>query len=99
MTESDDTIETLLAACRRDHAAWINGDPSGYVLPEDATLMAAMGGTGRGGDLVGRDPELELGLWRRGHDVDVVVARRDTCSGPARGACGVDGCAPLGRRR
>jgi ketosteroid isomerase-like protein len=49
VNETEDTIEKLLAACRRDHAAWINGDPSGYVLPEDATLMAAMGGTGRGG--------------------------------------------------
>jgi hypothetical protein len=49
VNETEDTIEELLAACRRDHAAWINGDPSGYVLPEDGTLMAAMGGAGRGG--------------------------------------------------
>ena len=49
VNNSKDTIEELLAACGRDHAAWINGDPSGYVLPEDATLMAAMGGVGHGG--------------------------------------------------
>jgi hypothetical protein len=34
MDETNRVVEDLLAQCRRDHDAWINGDPSGYALPD-----------------------------------------------------------------
>jgi hypothetical protein len=40
-----DIIEALLERCRQDHAAWINGDMSGYSLPSGATIMGAFGGS------------------------------------------------------
>ena len=73
VNELEDTIESLLAVCRRDHAAWINGDPSGYVLPDDTTLMAAMGGTGRGGLTTAQRQRKGNSKWESGSgDVDLV---------------------------
>jgi hypothetical protein len=66
VNEPEITIESLLAVCRRDHAAWINGDPSGYVLPENATLMAAMGATGRGGLRTGQRQREGNSNWESG---------------------------------
>jgi hypothetical protein len=73
VSEPEDTIESLLAVCRRDHAAWINGDPSGYVLPEDATVMAAMGATGRGGLRTSQRQRQGNSMWESGSgDVQLV---------------------------
>src|SRR5262245_63813203 len=47
-TESDE-VEALLARCERDHLSWINGDGSPYALPEDGTIMGALGGASKGG--------------------------------------------------
>ena len=59
-------LEELLARCRRDHAAWINGDPSGYVLADDATLMAAFGGVGRGGTRTAQRQREGNSMWESG---------------------------------
>ena len=48
MSEEDVPTE-LLERCRRDHHAWINGDGSGYALPDDGTVLGAVGGWSGGG--------------------------------------------------
>jgi ketosteroid isomerase-like protein len=46
MDLSDEVVAALFERCRRDHAAWINGDMSGYTpLPDEATIMGAFGGS------------------------------------------------------
>lgn len=45
----DEVLAELQAACRRDHLAWINGDASGYALPEDGTIFGGIGGFSVGG--------------------------------------------------
>jgi hypothetical protein len=71
--KTEDTIAQLLATCRRDHAAWINGDPSGYVLPDDASLMGAMGGTTRGGGRTAQRQRYGNTMWESGSgDVELV---------------------------
>lgn len=49
MDDASDVLEQLRARCRRDHLAWINGDASGYALPDDGTILGAVGGHGPGG--------------------------------------------------
>ena len=49
MSEANDVVHELLARCERDHLAWINGDGSPYALPEDGTILGALGGAARGG--------------------------------------------------
>jgi hypothetical protein len=46
---NDDLLQELLQRCRHDHAAWINGDGSPYALPDDGTIMGAVGGYSFGG--------------------------------------------------
>lgn len=46
---ADEIVGELFARCERDHLAWINGDGSYYGLPEDGTIMGALGGAFRGG--------------------------------------------------
>jgi ketosteroid isomerase-like protein len=46
---SEEQLEELLSRCRRDHHSWINGDGSPYALPEDGTVMGAVGGYSFGG--------------------------------------------------
>ena len=71
---TEDVIEQLLARCRRDHAAWINGDASGYVLPDDASLMGAMGGTSRGGERMAQRQRYASSMWESGSgDVELVA--------------------------
>ena len=43
-------MTVLLERCRRDHLAWINGDGSGYAMPDDGTIMGAVGGHSFGGN-------------------------------------------------
>ena len=45
----DEVLTELLERCRRDHHAWINGDGAGYALPEDGTILGAVGGWSHGG--------------------------------------------------
>jgi ketosteroid isomerase-like protein len=49
MANDDPVVAALLERCRRDHHAWINGDGSGYALPEDGTILGGIGGYGFGG--------------------------------------------------
>jgi ketosteroid isomerase-like protein len=46
---TDTTLLALLARCRSDHRAWINGDGAPYGLPDDGTIMGALGGCATGG--------------------------------------------------
>lgn len=50
MESQSEAITVLLERCRRDHLAWINGDGSGYALPDDGTIMGAVGGHSFGGN-------------------------------------------------
>jgi hypothetical protein len=50
MNETDAVVEELVVRCRRDFNRWINGDGSGYALPQDGTIYGPFGGTAhRGG--------------------------------------------------
>jgi hypothetical protein len=60
------TIEEIQTKCRHDHASWINGDPSGYVIPEDGTLMGAFGGTTRGGAITAGRQRSGSSMWESG---------------------------------
>ena len=62
----DDTITALLDVCRRDHAAWINGDGSGYALPADGTILGAIGGYAFGGDETAQRQAQVASNWVRG---------------------------------
>jgi hypothetical protein len=74
VTDADDTIAMLLARCREDHAAWINGDPSGYVLPDDTTLMGALGAVGRGGTRTAQRQRQGNSMWKSGTgDVELIA--------------------------
>ncbi len=44
-----DVLQELLERCRRVHHSWINGDAAGYALPEDGTILGAVGGHSFGG--------------------------------------------------
>jgi hypothetical protein len=47
MDDVDGVLEALLSRCRRDHAGWLNGDPSGYEFTSPgSSIMGAFGGTG-----------------------------------------------------
>jgi hypothetical protein len=49
MTETDAVIDELVARCRQDFNKWINGDGTGYALPEDGTIYGPFGGTAQRG--------------------------------------------------
>jgi hypothetical protein len=73
MADVSETVEELFTRCRADHAAWINGDPSGYTIPEDGTLMGAFGGVTHGGEAVGGRQRSAASLWESGTgDVELV---------------------------
>jgi hypothetical protein len=72
-----DVVAALFARCRDDHAAWINGDPSHYAIPEDGTLMGAFGGTARGGVRTSTGQQRASSLWESGEgDVELVSGGR-----------------------
>ncbi len=62
----DATLTHLLERCRRDHLAWINGDGSGYELPDDGTILGAIGGHSSGGEETGRRQVALASQWRVG---------------------------------
>jgi len=63
----NEVIAQLLEQCRRDHDAWINGDGSGYALPEDGTIMGAVGGYGFGGSETAERQAAVARQWKSGH--------------------------------
>jgi len=66
MPLEEDVLEVLLSRCRNDHMAWINGDGSPYALPEDGTIMGAVGGYSRGGPTTAARQSAVASQWRRG---------------------------------
>jgi hypothetical protein len=66
-------VEQLYERCRRDHLAWINGDPSGYSFPDGATLMSPFGGGGRTRPMSEEQQRAFGGLWQWGTgDVELI---------------------------
>jgi hypothetical protein len=73
MDETTPILEDLLAQCRRDHEAWINGDQSGYAFPEGATLMGAFGGSGHTKPMTEEQQRIFGALWQSGTgDVELI---------------------------
>jgi len=66
MTDPDGTLGELLARCRVDHRSWINGDGSGYALPEDGTILGAIGGYAFGGAETAVRQAAVAAQWRSG---------------------------------
>lgn len=56
----------LLERCRRDHHAWINGDGSLYALPDDGTILGAVGGFSHGGSDTAERQRAVAAQWRSG---------------------------------
>jgi hypothetical protein len=73
----DPVIAELLARCRRDHHAWINGDGGPYELPDDGSIFGAVGGYSLGGpDTLERQRSVAR-QWRSGAgSVELVNAGR-----------------------
>lgn len=59
-------LTELLERCRRDHHAWINGDGSGYALPDDGTILGGIGGWSRGGPATAERQAGVARQWRSG---------------------------------
>ena len=71
--DDDEVIASLVERCRRDHAAWINGDGSGYALPEDGTIMGAVGGYSFGGPATSERQAVVARQWQSGRgEVELV---------------------------
>lgn len=69
----DEVIAELLERCRRDHHAWINGDGSPYALPEDGSIMGAVGGWSPGGRATAERQAQVAAQWLQGTgDVEFV---------------------------
>jgi hypothetical protein len=66
MRGSDDVIGELLERCRQDHRDWINGDASGYALPEDGTILGGVGGYSFGGPETAARQAAVAGQWESG---------------------------------
>lgn len=66
MTEDQDLAE-LQERCRHDHQAWINGDGSGYALPDDGSIMGAIGGYSFGGAATAERQAAVARQWKSGH--------------------------------
>lgn len=66
-------LTELLDRARRDHAGWINGDASGYALPDDGTILGAVGGHALGGAETAARQQKVAAQWARGTgDVEFV---------------------------
>ena len=64
--EIDAVLHSLLDRCRTDHLAWINGDGTPYALPDDGTILGAVGGFSAGGDETAERQRTVASQWRRG---------------------------------
>lgn len=62
----DPILSELVDRCRRDHRAWINGDGSHYELPDDGTILGAVGGCAYGGAETAERQRAVAAQWRRG---------------------------------
>jgi hypothetical protein len=77
MHADDPVIAELLARCRRDHHAWINGDGSPYELPADGSILGAVGGCSLGGPETLQRQRAVARQWRTGTgSVELVNAGR-----------------------
>lgn len=61
----DQLLSELLERCRRDHQAWINGDGAPYELPDDGTILGAVGGYSHGGADTAQRQRAVAAQWRR----------------------------------
>ena len=66
MATSDPVLDELLTRCRRDHRGWINGDASGYALPDEGTIMGAVGGHSSGGPETAKRQNMVASQWKSG---------------------------------
>jgi ketosteroid isomerase-like protein len=66
MDQAYPVLRELLERCQRDHAAWINGDGTPYALPDDGTIMGAVGGFSFGGDATAEQQRAVAAQWRSG---------------------------------
>jgi ketosteroid isomerase-like protein len=64
--ENDPVMRELMEKCRREHAAWIHGDGSPYALPDEGTIMGAVGGFSYGGDDTTERQRGVAAQWRSG---------------------------------
>jgi ketosteroid isomerase-like protein len=62
----DGILSELFERCRQDHHAWINGDGSAYGLPDDGTILGAVGGHSLGGPDTAERQRAVASQWRRG---------------------------------
>lgn len=66
MTEPDGIVGDLLARCRTDHLAWVNGDGAGYALPHDGTILGGVGGYSYGAPETAARQSAVAAQWRSG---------------------------------
>lgn len=66
VADPEPTLVKLLERARRDHERWINGDATGYSLPDDGTILGAIGGFARGGAETSERQSHLAARWRRG---------------------------------
>src|SRR3954453_2352571 len=66
MATGDAVLDQLLERCRQDHRAWINGDGSPYALPDDGTILGAVGGYAFGGPETAERQIAVARQWKRG---------------------------------
>jgi hypothetical protein len=64
--ERDAALTSLVDQARRDHTRWINGDAGGYTLPEDGTILGAVGGYAVGGADTAQRQGFVASHWLRG---------------------------------
>jgi hypothetical protein len=64
--ETHPELDALLARCRQDHTSWINGDGAPYALPDDGTIMGAVGGYSFGGPETSARQAAVAAQWTRG---------------------------------
>jgi hypothetical protein len=69
----DPLLDELLERCRLDHRSWINGDGSPYALPDNGTIMGAVGGYSFGGPDTAARQATVAAQWKSGSgDVEYV---------------------------
>jgi ketosteroid isomerase-like protein len=56
----------LFERCRADHWSWINGDAGPYVLPEDGSILGAVGGFSLGGSDTASRQQSVAAQWLSG---------------------------------